>query len=137
MGMTLYRTIWGNEINRTTTLSTLFAFFALFTEIYLIFWEKRLWEPLEFLLDNVPLIGWKLLDIAHVLLWLLVMFFGIIAYATVKEVFETPAGWIDLTAGIVVIGFLLGLIFDEWIMLLFVSLGLLETLYFYASIGKS
>jgi len=92
---------------------------------------------LEFLLDNVPLIGWKLLDIAHVLLWLLVMFFGIIAYATVKEVFETPAGWIDLAAGIVVIGFLLGLIFDEWIMLLFVSLGLLETLYFYASIGKS
>ncbi|MFX0116165.1 MAG: hypothetical protein ACFFB3_16565 [Candidatus Hodarchaeota archaeon] len=137
MVMILYRTMWENKSNFTIILATLFALWTLFAEIYLILWEKRLWEPLEFLLEVVPLLEWKLLDIVHVLLWLIVLFFGIIAYSTAKEMFETPAGWWDLLAAILIITALLFLIFNEWVAALFLALSVLEVLYFYASVGKS
>lgn len=129
--------MWENKSNFTIILATLFALWTLFAEIYLILWEKRLWEPLEFLLEVVPLLEWKLLDIVHVLLWLIVLFFGIIAYSTAKEMFETPAGWWDLLAAILIITALLFLIFNEWVAALFLALSVLEVLYFYASVGKS
>ncbi|MFW9914905.1 MAG: hypothetical protein ACFFGZ_04775 [Candidatus Thorarchaeota archaeon] len=137
MAMYLYRTIWGNTTNRTITLATLLALFFLFSEIYLILWEKRLWEPLEALSDTVPLAEWKLADIVHVLLWLLTLFFGMIAYATVMEEIESPAGWWDFLGAIAIIAIFLFLIFNEWITLLFVVLSALEVFYFYSSIGKS
>jgi hypothetical protein len=129
--------MWENKSNLTIILATLIALWTLFAEVYLILWEKRLWGPLEFLLEVVPVLEWKLLDVIHVLLWLIVLFFGIIAYSTAKEMFETPAGWWDILAAILIITALLFLIFNEWVAALFFVLSGLEVLYLYASVGKS
>ncbi|MHA2232730.1 MAG: hypothetical protein ACXAB4_09585 [Candidatus Hodarchaeales archaeon] len=136
LGLALYRSIWANTTNRTIIMATLVSLFTLFAEIYLILWEKRLFEPLQFLPED-KFLEWKLIDFTHVLLWLVTLFFGMIAYATAREMFETPAGWWDLVGAIFIIALLLFLIFNEWLTLLFLVLSSLVIFYFYASIGKS
>lgn len=136
LGMVLHRSIWANTTNRTIIMATLISLFTLFAEIYLILWEKKLYEPLQFLSED-KILEWKLIDFTHVLLWLVTLFFGMIAYATAREVLETPAGWWDLAGAIIIIVILLFLIFNEWLTLLFLILSSLEVLYFYASLGKS
>ncbi len=133
MGMTIYNTIWGNSLNRTTILSSLIALFALFSDVYLLLWRKRLLEPLEFLNDKIMLFDWKYIDLSHVLLWSVVFFFGMIAYANARETFETPAGWYDFLGTILIIAFFLFIVYNEWVALFFLILSSLEVLYFYAS----
>jgi hypothetical protein len=118
-------------------MSSLIALWTLFAEAYLILWDKRMWEPLNILYDKIPLLEWKWIDIVHVFLWLLTLFFGMIAYATVREEIESPAGWWDFLGAILIIAIFLFLIFNEWITLLFVILSALQVFYFYSSIGKS
>jgi hypothetical protein len=125
------------EADLTIAIGSLLTLLFLFIDLYLFFWQKKLWEPLDFLNNMVPLIDWKLMDITHVLLWLAILFFGMIAYANLREKMEAPAGWLDFGAIIPIIAVLLVLVYNEWITLLFLILSGLEPFYFYAAIGKS
>jgi hypothetical protein len=129
--------VWTREPFVSTAISALIAFSLLLADAYFIFWENQLWEPLEGVKERIPLISWKWLDFVHVLLWLAILFFGMISYANLRDALESPAGWLDFALIIPIIAIFLALILNEWITILFLAFSGLEPLYFYAAIGKS
>ncbi|MFW9990495.1 MAG: hypothetical protein ACFFD4_00405 [Candidatus Odinarchaeota archaeon] len=85
----LYERLWENKKNRTVIFSTTLMLLFLFIELYFLMFPeqeiRKLFDVLYLPLEIQGVTTTPLLDVLHVILWVIIFFFFIITYGFAKE----------------------------------------------------
>ncbi|MFX0093139.1 MAG: hypothetical protein ACFFBD_15385 [Candidatus Hodarchaeota archaeon] len=152
--MRLYDILYENEVVRTFILGGSFASLALLLEIILVLWDNdfREIEFISFVFTQVPFIESfepltlpsyfePVLCLVHIILWAVFFFFFFVTYANLRDLINSPAGYVDLAVIIGVITLISALASNIETNGLFVGIGfffvsLVESFYIQAALRE-
>jgi hypothetical protein len=135
--MYVYGKVWSNKFNRTLLFSSLMTFWALFIELFFLFWPRDTLEN-EFLINilffdlfGVEIFGW----IFHTIIWSVFFFFLWMTYSLIKELSRSrPANISEFIITVLIIALFVSFINNIQIATLFLLFTAGEFFYMYLSL---
>lgn len=141
--------LWENDFNRTLIISILVVFWTISLEMYFLFFpiqdvRNHFLLGLLFVIDAIPIAFGiiqleiiLLLDLFHILVWSICIFFSWITYTLIKQITESnPAGIIEFLALVLLFAFFILFINNLFVALLVVLLSLLEFSYMFYALAE-
>ena len=141
--------LWENDFNRTLIISILVVFWTISLEMYFLFFpiedvRNHFLLGILYVIDAIPIAFGiiqleiiLLLDVFHILVWSICIFFSWITYTLIKQITESnPAGIIEFLGLVLLFAFFILFINNLFVALLVVLLSLLEFSYMFYALAE-